>query len=184
MTAPDLVQRVEESDALDGAIAQLAELLPDWVTTGRTRDLLAGEWLGHSLHPLLTDFPLGFWASASLLDLLGPRRHADSARRLVGFGLLASLPTATAGLSDWSRLETTDRRVGLVHAQLNTLALLLYGASYIARRRRRGRGVVLGVLGGLAATAGGYLGGHLSLTRAVTRDNRLIDRPAPREETP
>jgi hypothetical protein len=53
------------------------------------------------------------------------------------------------------------------------VALALYGLSYLARRRGR-RGVLLGVLGGLAATAGGYLGGHLSLTRAVTRDNRLL----------
>jgi hypothetical protein len=30
--------------------------------------------------------------------------------------LVASLPTAAAGLSDWSRREKRDRRVGVVHA--------------------------------------------------------------------
>src|SRR5829696_4285784 len=78
--------------------------------------------------PSVDRLPLGCWASASLLDLLGLGRHRDAARRLVGLGLLASLPTAAAGLSDWSRLATPDRRVGLVHAQLNTLVLALYGA--------------------------------------------------------
>lgn len=169
-----MVEQIESSDALDGLVEKLGSALPAWVTSGRGRELLSGRWLGHSLHPLLTDLPLGFWASASLLDLVGTDHDADAARRLIGFGLLASLPTAAAGASDWSQLdESADRRTGVVHAQLNTLALALYGLSYLARRRGR-RGVVLGVLGGLAATAGGYLGGHLSLTRAVTRDNRLL----------
>lgn len=174
---PALMERIEDAQSFDATIEALRGLIPDWVVTGRGRELLGGRWLGHSLHPLLTDLPLGCWSSASLLDLLGGRRYADAARRLVGLGLLASLPTAAAGLSDWSRLETRDRRVGLVHAQLNTLALVLYGASYAARRRRRGGGVVLGVLGGLAATASGYLGGHLTTSRSVTRDNRLLDAP-------
>jgi uncharacterized membrane protein len=169
-----LVEEVERSESLDGLGQKIADALPGWVTSGRGRELLSGRWLGHSLHPLLTDFPLGFWASASLLDIVGTDDDADAARRLVGFGILTALPTATAGLSDWSQLdETADRRTGVAHAQLNTLALALYTLSYLARRRG-GRGRLLGVLGGLAATAGGYLGGHLSLTRAVTRDNRLL----------
>jgi hypothetical protein len=89
-----------------------------------------------------------------------------------------ALDEMAAGLSDWSRLATPARRVGLVHAQLNTLVLALYGASYVQRRRHSsGRGIALGILGGLAATASGYLGGHLTTTRAVTRDNRLLDAP-------
>ena len=172
------MQHIEGADALDDIAARLSSWLPDWVLAGRGREILSGKWLGHSLHPLLTDFPLGCWASASLLDLLGLGRHRDAARRLVGLGLLSSLPTAAAGLSDWSRLATPDRRVGLVHAQLNTLVLALYGASYVQRRRHRGgRGIALAILGGLAATASGYLGGHLTTTRAVTRDNRLLDAP-------
>jgi uncharacterized membrane protein len=174
----ELVRRLEGNESLDAASSALAGLLPEWVVTGQGRDLLSGRWLGHALHPLLTDFPLGCWTGASLLDLLGPRRHADAARKLVGLGILASLPTAAAGLSDWSRLGTRDRRVGVAHAQANSVGLVLYGASYLARRRgHRWRGILLSVLGGLAATAGGYLGGHLTTTRSVTRDNRLLDAP-------
>jgi uncharacterized membrane protein len=174
-----LVERLEDAESLDATAEALWEVLPDWVVSGWGRELLSGTWLGHSLHPLLTDLPVGCWSSATLLDLLGGGRYADASRRLVGLGLVASLPTAAAGLSDWSRLDTHDRRVGVVHAQLNTLALVLYGASYLARRRR-GSGVALGVLGSLAAAAGGYLGGHLTTTRAVTRDNQLLDAPANR----
>jgi uncharacterized membrane protein len=173
---PGLVERLEDAESLDATADALWEVLPDWVVTGWGRELLGGTWLGHALHPLLTDFPLGCWSSASLLDLLGGGRYAGAARRLVGLGLVAALPTAAAGLSDWSRLEKRDRRVGLVHGQLNMLALVFYGASYVVRRRR-GSGVVLGVLGGLTATASGYLGGYLTMTRAVTRDHRLLDAP-------
>jgi uncharacterized membrane protein len=173
----ELTRRIEEADGLDEAVDVLARNTPDWVTSGRSREILSGEWLGHSLHPLLTDLPLGFWTSATVLDLLGGRRHAKAARKLVGLGVLSALPTAAAGLSDWSRLDDkADRRVGVVHAQLNGAALFLYLLSYLARcRGRRGRGVFYSLLGGVAATASGYLGGHLTLSRAVTRDDRLLD---------
>jgi hypothetical protein len=36
------------------------------------RDALAGRWLGHALHPLLTDFPLGMWIGASVQAEVGP----------------------------------------------------------------------------------------------------------------
>ncbi len=60
------------------------------------------------------------------------------------------------------------RRVGVVHAGGNGTATVLYGLSWLARRRgRHATGVVLGIGGGVVATAGGYLGGHLSLVRKV-----------------
>jgi hypothetical protein len=71
---PDLVERLEETERFDATADALWEVLPEWIVTGWGRGLLAGTWLGHSLHPLLTDFPLGCWSSASLLDLLGGRR--------------------------------------------------------------------------------------------------------------
>lgn len=173
--AKSIAEQIEENDALDDLVKTVSDALPTWITEGRGRELLSGRWLGHSLHPLLTDLPIGFWTSAAVLDLVGGKRSADAAQRLVGWGLLTSLPTAAAGLSDWSRLGTTDRRTGLVHAQCNTAALVAYWFSYRARRRgRRGRGVLWGMVGGLAASAGGYLGGHLTVSRAVTRDDNLL----------
>lgn len=180
VTAP--IRRLEQEESLDGLVAALAERLPPWIVDGAGRRVLGGEWLGHALHPLLTDLPIGFWTNASVLDLVGRGRHADAARVLVGLGVLSAVPTAAAGLSDWSRLEPADRRVGLVHAQLNAAALVLYGVSYLQRRRgrhrgRRHAGVLSALLGAVVATAGGWLGGHLVADRAVTRDNRLLDAP-------
>jgi uncharacterized membrane protein len=168
----DAVHRLEGSATLDRAGVVLATMADAVVRSDRARDLLTGAWLGHALHPLLTDFPLGLWSSASLLDLIGGRSARPAARRLVGLGVVAALPTAASGLAEWRQADTPSRRVGTVHAATNSVALTLYTASYVVRRRgRHARAVALGVAGGLVATAGGYLGGHLSLARKVgTRD--------------
>jgi uncharacterized membrane protein len=116
--------------------------------------------LGHPAHPPLTDLPIGFWTSAWVLDIVGGDKHAPSADLLVGLGLLSTVPTVAAGVSDWTELERRDKRFGLLHAAANVTATALYAGSYLARRRGdRRRGLVLGHLGAAAATVGGYLGG-------------------------
>ena len=82
--------------------------------------------LGHSLHPVLTDLPLGCWTSATIVDLVGGKAGRAAATRLIGVGLLAAGPTAYAGLASWSRLEGADRRVGAVHAIGNDVAIVLF----------------------------------------------------------
>jgi uncharacterized membrane protein len=133
------------------------------------RDALHGTWLGHAVHPIMTDLPIGFWTSAVTLDVLGGRQSRPAATRLVGLGLAAAVPTALTGLAEWGVAPRRDQRTGLVHAAANTVALGLYAASYRARRGgRHGRGVLLGVAGGAAAGVGGYLGGHLTSARKVS----------------
>jgi uncharacterized membrane protein len=137
--------------------------------TPRAAEVLRGAPIGHALHPLLTDFPLGAWMSASFLDLFGGRSARGPARRLIGFGLLAAIPTVASGLAEWQATGGRGaRRVGVAHATVNTTATLLYGASWVVRRTgSHSKAVCLGVAGGLVATVGGYFGGHLSLVRKV-----------------
>jgi len=124
--------------------------------------------LGHSLHPVLTDLPLGCWTSASIVDLVGGRAGRPAATRLIALGLLSAGPTAYAGLASWSRLEGEDRRVGAVHAIGNDVAIVLFAASFLARARgQHGRGVRLALLGNLATAGAGHLGGHLALERGT-----------------
>lgn len=162
--AQGLLRRAAEHGGpgpLQGLVADLARLL---VSRRRMRRALGGNWLGHAAHPMLTDFTDGPWMAASFLDLFGPEGSESASRRLVGFGLLASVPTMLSGLADWSTTEDDARRVGLVHAATSTTATVLYGASYLARRRSQQRlGVALGVVGGIVAYADGYVGGELSL---------------------
>ncbi len=140
------------------------------------KDLLSGTWLGHPLHPLLTDIPIGAWASALVLDLFGGDSGERAADQLVGLGAVAALPTAVSGLSDWSDMLGAERRIGFVHALGNATAVALYGLSYVSRRQgRRGRGLALSLLGASAVTLGGYLGGHLTYRRGVNVDRHAWD---------
>jgi len=152
-------------DAVASALARPARVVggPD------ARRVLGGEWLGHALHPFLTDLPLGCWISAGLLDLLSGRRARTSAQRLVGLGILFALPAATTGLSDWSAESTPEvKRVGALHAALNGAALASYVWSWSLRRRgHHALGVASSLVGAGTVMVSGYLGGHMTLKQGV-----------------
>jgi uncharacterized membrane protein len=177
----DGLRLVEDAEALDGAAALVDRAAAAVARPGAAHDLLAGTWLGHALHPLMTDLPIGFWTSASVLDLAGGRRARPAADLLLALGTAAALPTLATGLAEFRHAGRAARRVGVVHVGANAAGIALYTASLAARRRgRRGRGVVLALAGATAATVGGYLGGHLSTARKVgTRDPVWIRRRLP-----
>jgi nitrite reductase/ring-hydroxylating ferredoxin subunit/uncharacterized membrane protein len=166
-----LVHNLATSEAVDKVGKPVASKVAEVIGHGAVKDVLSGTWTGHPLHPVMTDLPIGFWTSSFMLDLVGGERSADASRRLIGLGVLSAVPTAAAGLSDWSDTIGEERRIGTVHAVANVAALSLYTWSWLARRRgSRGFGVVLGLLGATAATAGGYLGGHLVYRQGVGAD--------------
>lgn len=170
--ASRLTEGVGRWGALDRAAAPLAAVGEALVSRPGLARVLHGVPIGHALHPLLTDLPLGLWMSSTALDVAGPRGSERSADRLLGLGVLAAAPTALTGLADWvvSQRGGDDqvRRTGAAHAALNLGVLALYAYSWRARRRgRRGRGVAASLAAGSLATASGYLGGHLSLVLRV-----------------
>lgn len=138
--------------------------------------VLRGEWLGHAVHPPLSDLPLGMWTAATVLDLVGGPGSRGAAQRLVGLGLLAAGPTALSGWAEWRRADRPTQRVGVAHAALNATAVALYAGSWAARRRDRHRfGAVLALAGAGAAGAAGYLGGHLVAVRKVSSRHPAFD---------
>jgi nitrite reductase/ring-hydroxylating ferredoxin subunit/uncharacterized membrane protein len=157
------------------------------VSSSGLKDALSGTWLGHAFHPMLTDVVIGSLMSASVLDLVDPAGDGSASEKLIALGLTAYLPTAAAGINDWADSEPVDpavRRAGVVHAGCNAVASLLYAASWRARKRgARGRGAVLGFAGMTILLAGGYLGGHLSLSKGVGPDQTVFD-PGPTDWTP
>lgn len=156
-----LMMKLEQTSALDRVGDRLQRVVQGTLRTQRVRDLLHGVWLGHPLHPALVQVPVGAWLSAGVLDLLRGQRRAAAA--LVGLGTVAALPAAIAGLNDWAALAREQRRVGLVHAAANAVALTLYASSWAARRRgRHGVGRALAYAGLSTASMGAYLGGHLA----------------------
>lgn len=161
-------QRLEDATALDAAVQAVEPTIRRGFGTGARAAVLRGNWLGHAVHPLLTDLVLGTWTSASLLDLFGGDQSSAAAQRLIGAGLLAAAPTAWTGWAEWSAAGPRDKRVGLVHAATNALAIGVYAASWIARRGgRHGTGARLALAGAAVTSVGGYLGSHLALARKV-----------------
>jgi uncharacterized membrane protein len=165
----DGLGRLEQLDTPAGAGAVA---VVKTVGKGTLKDLLSGTPIGHPLHPLLTDVPIGAFTAATALDLFGGERAQPGADALVGLGLLSALPTVAAGAADWSDSYGPDQRLGAVHAIANVVGLGLYACSLRARRRdRRGAATVLGLAGMTTMAAGGYLGGHLSHSRGVGVNN-------------
>ena len=96
----------------------------------RVKGFLNGKWLGHSLHAVLTDVPVGVFTLAIILDLLDQRAAADIA---IAFGLLAMIGAAVAGLADYTDTDGHPRMVATVHATLISLALFVYAVSFALR---------------------------------------------------
>lgn len=136
--------------------------------TGRDlKTLVHGTWLGHPLHPVLTDIPLGAWTLAVLFDIIylvrGTHSWISAADLTVFVGLLGALGAAITGYTDWSDTFGRERRVGVAHGLLNTVALVLYLVSLIIRLTHGSRGlaIVLALIGyGVVITAA-FLGGEL-----------------------
>lgn len=172
---PERLAKIERLDQPARALAAVTGA----IGPGKLKDALSGSWLGHALHPLLTDFPIGTWTSATLLDVIGGDASAEAAERLIGAGLIASLPTAITGATEWADTERSDesvRRVGVVHAAANVAALGFFTASLLSRRRgNRSRGKALSLAGMGALSVGGHLGGHLSYAKGVGVDQTAFE---------
>ncbi|MHB8507808.1 MAG: Rieske (2Fe-2S) protein [Candidatus Dormibacteria bacterium] len=159
------VSRVEALDAFRDLVAPAVHTLTD---PPAIKTLLSGSAIGHQLHPILTDLPIGFWTSALVLDMVGGEDSQDAADLLVGLGCISAVGAAASGVSDWSDSSTEEQRVGLVHAGLNIGAVALFAASYALRKNQaREAGVALGWAGAALATASAFLGGHLVYGRGV-----------------
>jgi nitrite reductase/ring-hydroxylating ferredoxin subunit/uncharacterized membrane protein len=182
------VARLEALEELSGIAAAVRPTVAQLRRSPRLADALSGRgWLDHPAHPAYVAGPLGLWTGAFLFDAIRliPRRRPGragrgagpapatiaarrAARTMTGAGVLAALPSAASGAHDWLDTEGAEQRLGIVHAACNLAATGLYGVSWWQRHRGRHRlGVLLGVAGAAAMTAGGHLGGELAYRRGV-----------------
>jgi nitrite reductase/ring-hydroxylating ferredoxin subunit/uncharacterized membrane protein len=171
-----ILHRLESEGSLDGLAERLAPLARRVTGSGARRDLLTGSWLGHPLHPTAVMVPLSCFVSTSVLDVVGGQAGRRVARRLLGLGIASAVPAAAAGLADWTDTSGAERRVGVVHAAANAVAVGLYAVSW----RQRGRGAAVAgaataLLGTAITGAAGYLGGHLAYRRGVGVDTTAFN---------
>jgi nitrite reductase/ring-hydroxylating ferredoxin subunit/uncharacterized membrane protein len=167
----DRVAGVTVADPVLARLTAVANRVP-----GAARDVLHGVWLGHPLHPVVAQVPLGTWLSAAVLDvvaMLAPdgatRAAADrSAASLLAAGLAGVPLAALPGVTDWARLHPEQQRIGAVHAATNSIAVTLVTASILQRRRgRRAAGRALGLAGVSVAGLAAGMGGHLAFRHAA-----------------
>ncbi|NEK86038.1 Rieske (2Fe-2S) protein [Blastococcus saxobsidens] len=164
MSLMGFLDRVADVSAFDKAIEPARSAVQKGLKPA-VKDLLHGTWLGHPLHPVLVQVPVGSWVSAGILDAVPRLRPAATV--LIGTGVAAAVPAALSGAADWSEQGTGVRRLGALHAVLNTAALGLYVGSLVARGKGRdGLGRLLSY-GGLGLAGGSAaIGGHMSYAQS------------------
>lgn len=143
----------------------------------RVANILHGTWLGHPLHVVLTDVPIGSWTAAAVLDALeektGSRAMGQGADAAIALGLVGAAAAGITGLADWSKIGGGQpRRIGLAHGLLNATATACYVTSLCLRRthsRRAGRRFAL--LGLIVSSVAAYLGGHLVFKEKIGVDH-------------
>ena len=169
----------QQNEMLDQWARQVQSLANTAVEQGgpagrRVKNWLNGVWLGHALHPALTDIPIGAWFTGAMLDMVGARGPADAAMTV---GVLGAVPTALAGVADWADAGDEPRRVGFIHAALNSIGLgFMVGSLFARRADRRGLGIGLSTTGLAFATISAWLGGDL-VYRLGTNVSRIAFQP-------
>ena len=174
------VQDLSVADKIAGVVQPAVKNALLASRTGRAlKTALHGPWIGHPLHPILTDIPIGAWTMAAILDFIGSDEAADFC---IGVGIVTAAPTALTGLNDWTELSGRPARVGVAHAVCNVTATLLYSAAYASRHNRAERRF-LSYCGFATMLLGGYLGGHLAFGQQIGA-NHAVAEGLPTEFTP
>ena len=165
MSLMGFLDRISDVSAMDKAIEPARKAVQGALRPRAVIDFLHGTWIGHPLHPVLVQVPVGSWVSAGLLDVMP--RYRPAATVLIGTGVAAAVPAALSGAADWAEQDTGVRRLGAIHAVMNTVSLGLYVGSLVARGRDRGGlGRLLSYSGLAIAGASAAIGGHMSYAQS------------------
>lgn len=161
------IDRLSRNTFFAGLAGRIQPIVKRIVAAGGlpVQNVLHGSVLGHPLHAVLTDVPIGAWTVTAALDLCelcgGPSDLGADSALIVG--LAGAAGAIVTGWADWSDTQDDPRTLGMTHATANGLAVTGYLASLLLRRYGRRR---LGLFAGLAAYgalgAAAYIGGELS----------------------
>jgi nitrite reductase/ring-hydroxylating ferredoxin subunit/uncharacterized membrane protein len=129
------------------------------------RDLLNGRWLGHPLHAVLTDAPIGILFLVIVFDVLA---MPVAAGWTLAVGILAMLAAALAGYADYADTDGKARERATLHSTLMVVALVGYIISLVLRFGAGNQGLVgstaatwVSIASFLILSAGAYVGGDV-----------------------
>jgi len=187
MVSEALMVAIDKQPALDQIADKLQPAINDLFSSGgeggqQVKNFLHGTWLGHPLHPVLTDVPIGAWTTALALDgfaaVNGNSGFGAAADAAIAIGLVGAVGAAESGATDWSNIDARARKIGLVHGLLNAGATALYATSLLMRRKnKRSAGVGLAMLGFAVSSASAYLGGHLVYGERIGVNHAVVENP-------
>lgn len=193
MYAARLEQAIERIPGLGETGGKVARAIHTAVLGGGERarnavDILHGLWLGHPLHPALTDIPIGAWTLAMMCDLVAAQRGSAEAARMADtltvVGAAAAVPTAIAGIADYSAIDESATALATVHGLLNSAGLVLNLLSIRDRASgNRSRGVLLSTVAFGVLSASAWMGGEMVYGKRVGVDHRVTG-DGPREWQP
>lgn len=145
---------------------------------------------GHPIHPMLIPFPIALWVFSLVADIIYLWRDnaawAWMAFWLLLAGCLGAVAAAIFGIIDYLAIEKKEvKSIANWHARFNVLALLLFAASWYLRTDKGSDmvndsltiPVALSVVGVIAVTISGWLGGELVFKHGVAV-NPQRDTPA------
>lgn len=140
-------------------------------------DVLHGVWLRHPLHPLLTDITVAGVVMGAFFDTIaevsGSNRAAWAGDRMAEVGTAAAIPTALAGLTDFSTVPKPATKPATLHAMLNIVGVGLSLVSVVERRKgHSGTGRMLSMTALGITVVSGWLGGTLVYRHKVGVDHR------------
>ena len=140
------------------------------------KDFLNGTWLGHSVHAMVTDVPVGAFTLAIVLDILNVRAGADVA---IAVGILGMLAAMLAGWADYADTDVPPQRgYATVHQILMIVALILYIVSFYGRTGAvttdRGGPIALSIIGYVILAVAAYIGGEVVYGRGNMVDHNAF----------
>lgn len=181
------LSQLKDQPALDRVAEPLSRAVRSAYESGGpagqvAKNAMHGVWLGHPLHPVFTDLPIGAWTTALVLDAVAAasrnrtmERAADVA---IGVGLAGAAAAALTGLTDWSETSGQPRRSGLVHGLLNIASTALFATSFMLRKSgSRRAGWSCSVTGYGVALGAAYLGGDLVYGERIGVTHAVTDEP-------
>ncbi len=125
------------------------------------QNFLNGTWLGHPVHAVITDVPIGALTVSIVADLIGQPIVADVSMVL---GILAMVGSVVTGAADYAEVDGTARNRATVHSALMVVSLVLYVVSLLIRNGQpadRLVPIVLSVIAYLVLALGANIGGDL-----------------------
>src|SRR5438477_8130965 len=187
MESTRALSRIADQPALDPIAEPLSQAVRDaYELAGpagqQMKNAVHGVWLGHPLHPVFTDLPIGAWTTALVLDAAAAASHDRGMERAadvaIAVGLAGAAAAAVTGLTDWSETSGRSRRTGLVHGLLNIAATTLFASAYILRKRgARAPGQSCALAGYGIAVGAAWFGGDLVYDQRIGLTHAAIDAP-------